>query len=218
MEAKRLEDLLRGSRTIDFKQGVSVKVKEQRGDSIGARLWESSLFLCKYLESDEIFDKIFQSKNVIELGSGVGLLGIFVWKKFAQCNSVVLTDLASIVPNLTQNLEQNIEEEHDGGNDRSISVHELAWGQPSAVLEKTPFDIVLCADLLYNQALFAPLLETLISLTAVNKSVIYFAQKLRCGFEHEFFEQERFVEYFNMQEHSFDNAPFIKLFEINRKK
>jgi hypothetical protein len=50
-----------------------------------------------------------------------------VWKKFAQCNSVVLTDLASIVPNLTQNLEQNIEEEHDGGNDQSISVHELAW-------------------------------------------------------------------------------------------
>lgn len=91
-------------------------------------------------------------------------------------------------------------------------------GQPSAVLEKAPFDIVLCADLLYNQALFAPLLETLISLSAVNKSVIYFAQKLRCGFEHEFFEQERFVEYFNMQEHSFDNAPFIKLFEINRKK
>lgn len=86
------------------------------------------------------------------------------------------------------------------------------------MLDKAPFDIVLCADLLYNQVLFAPLLETLISLTAVNKSVIYFAQKLRCGFEHEFFEQERFAEHFSMQENTFDNAPFIKLFEIKRKR
>ncbi len=91
-------------------------------------------------------------------------------------------------------------------------------GQPSLVLEKAPFDVVLCADLLYNQALFPLLLETLTSLTAVDRSVIYFAQKLRCGFEHEFFEQERFIEYFSMKEHTFDNAPFIKLFEIKRRK
>lgn len=53
--------------------------------------------------------------------------GIFVWKKFVHCNSVVLTDLPSIVPNLTQNLEDNIEGELDDSNERSISVHELAW-------------------------------------------------------------------------------------------
>lgn len=50
-----------------------------------------------------------------------------MWKKFVHCNSVVLTDLPSIVPNLTQNLEDNIEGELDDSNERSISVHELAW-------------------------------------------------------------------------------------------
>jgi len=30
--------------------------------------------LCKYFESDEIFNKTFAGKSVIELGSGVGLL------------------------------------------------------------------------------------------------------------------------------------------------
>jgi predicted nicotinamide N-methyase len=62
--------------------------------------------------------------EVLELGSGTGLLGLAaacIWKA-----SVVLTDLPTIMPNLTHNASLN--QEVVGGRGGRAEVAPLTWG------------------------------------------------------------------------------------------
>lgn len=103
------------------------------GDDLGLKTWGSSYLLAQQL------DKIASSSlshllasgsndgssvNVLELGSGTGLLGMaaaVIWK-----TSVMLTDLPTIVPNLAYNVEANrsLIESHGGG----VEAGALTWG------------------------------------------------------------------------------------------
>ncbi|KAK6949160.1 hypothetical protein Daesc_009234 [Daldinia eschscholtzii] len=83
------------------------------GDSLGLKTWGSSYLLAQSLGriAKESLSHMFslgqpnESLDVLELGSGTGLLGMAaaaIW----QAN-VVLTDLPTIVPNLAHNIERN---------------------------------------------------------------------------------------------------------------
>lgn len=102
------------------------------GDSLGLKTWGSSYLLAQYL--GEIAKKSLShllrlgqpnlSLNVLELGSGTGLLGMAaaaIWQ-----TNVVLTDLPSIIPNLVFNIEKNRStiETLGGGIDSGA----LTWG------------------------------------------------------------------------------------------
>ncbi|KAI1772617.1 putative methyltransferase-domain-containing protein [Hypoxylon cercidicola] len=128
------------------------------GDSLGLKTWGSSYLLATSL------DKIARSSlshllnlgqsnqyfDVLELGSGTGLLGMAaaaIW----QAN-VVLTDLPSIVPNLAYNVEMNRSNiEALGG---TVDSGALTWGSDVDNAErfsnKNQFKIVLAADPLYD--------------------------------------------------------------------
>lgn len=102
------------------------------GDSLGFKTWGSSYVLSQHLPRlaatslFRIFDETLGQPrpDVLELGSGTGLLGIAaaaLWKV-----PVALSDLPNIVPNLRENVTKNASFVESRGG--SLSVGPLTWG------------------------------------------------------------------------------------------
>ncbi|KAI1454534.1 putative methyltransferase-domain-containing protein [Annulohypoxylon moriforme] len=128
------------------------------GDSLGLKTWGSSYLLAQSLDmiAEKSLSHLFQlghsnqSLDVLELGSGTGLLGMAaaaIWQ-----TNVVLTDLPSIMSNLSFNIEKNRSaiEILGGGVDSGA----LTWGSEEdnadRFSKKNQFKVVLVADPLYD--------------------------------------------------------------------
>lgn len=108
--------------------------------STGLTLWESSIKLCDYLCENP---HLVHSKNVLELGCGIGLLGLVCDKIGAR--SVILSDRDLEVGNFLKiNLERN--------NATNCFFKKLEWGNNQDIdrLKSLEFDIVLGGDLIYD--------------------------------------------------------------------
>ncbi|KAK0384071.1 hypothetical protein NLU13_8160 [Sarocladium strictum] len=130
------------------------------GDSLGFKTWGSSYVLAQYLPKlaatslCRLFDESLGQPvpNILELGSGTGLLGLAaaaLWRA-----PVSLSDLPNITENLRVNAEKNRELiEARGGK---LSVGELTWGGGEADTDQelfrrhNQFQIVLVADPMYD--------------------------------------------------------------------
>ncbi|KAI1384041.1 putative methyltransferase-domain-containing protein [Hypoxylon trugodes] len=128
------------------------------GDCLGLKTWGSSYLLACSLDkiAKESLSHLIQlgglnqSLDVLELGSGTGLLGMAaaaIWQ-----TNVVLTDLPTIVPNLAHNVEKNRSAIETLGG--SVDSGDLTWGSEDDSAErfaqKNQFKIVLAADPLYD--------------------------------------------------------------------
>ncbi|KAL2351113.1 putative methyltransferase-domain-containing protein [Cryomyces antarcticus] len=124
-------------------------------DNLGHKTWASSYLLAKRLCMLDLPLPAVQGP-VLELGSGTGLAGVAA---AAVLNtSVVLTDLAEIVPNLTKNIEANRNLIESNGGSARIVV--LDWTKPGAFEAQIngarsdgsnkPFPLILAADPLYS--------------------------------------------------------------------
>lgn len=108
---------------------LAIREPPLTGDSLGLKTWGSSYVLAQLLPqfSAGPLAHLFlgdEPLDVLELGSGTGLLGIAaacLWKA-----DVVLTDLPNIIPNLSHNAELNREtvEAHGG----RVEAAALTWG------------------------------------------------------------------------------------------
>ncbi|KAK3310213.1 putative methyltransferase-domain-containing protein [Chaetomium strumarium] len=138
---------------------LTIREPPLTGDSLGLKTWGSSYALAQLLHEfaagplAHLFlpGAISPPGEVLELGSGTGLLGLAaacIWK-----TSVVLTDLPTIIPNLAHNASLNREVvEGRGGR---VDVAPLTWGGAEDDVDPIfralhGYQLIIVADPLYD--------------------------------------------------------------------
>jgi hypothetical protein len=108
---------------------LDIKLNPDLGN--GGLVWPSTFFLAEYLKHSAT---PIRGLSIAELGSGTGLLGIWL---ATQGANVVLTDLPELVPLLQDNVSLNMDQISKGGG--SIHVEAVCWGEkadiPAAVMD-----------------------------------------------------------------------------------
>ncbi|KAG1359143.1 hypothetical protein COCNU_08G005890 [Cocos nucifera] len=104
----------------------------------GSWLWESALYLAKWMAGEGRAHLDLAGKTVLELGAGTGLPGLAAAVLGAA--RVVLTDVALLLPGLRANVEVN-------GLEGQVEVRELRWGQEEAGEE---VDVVVMSDVFFD--------------------------------------------------------------------
>lgn len=123
---------------------------------IAGRVWEASGPLLEYL-TPENYDKFeppcsFFAKdrgpvNVLELGSGQALASMHLASHLTPKDTVVLTDLANVVPLCQRSIDVWAEREENKGKAEVITLP-LGWGDELAEVGKLlPFTHLLLCDL-----------------------------------------------------------------------
>ncbi|OQS05964.1 dimethyladenosine transferase [Thraustotheca clavata] len=171
---------------FEFCGDVLTLIQDPQSSVLGSTVWDSSKCFIKFMEKhrESLFDVSFlqhkrkkEKINVLELGAGCGLAGIAMAKLGFH---VVLTDVGDVLEWLEQNVALNFNEEECLTR---IFTREYSWGTSyeaiQSILPKTPpFDVILCADVLYDAVAVKPLIQSILALTN-RKSVIYIANERR---------------------------------------
>ncbi|XP_039114824.1 putative uncharacterized protein DDB_G0277003 isoform X1 [Dioscorea cayenensis subsp. rotundata] len=146
-----------------------------QGDT-GCALWPSGLLLSEFILSQP---GTFSNKCCLEVGSGVGLVGVCL--AYAGASKVVLTDGdVSTLANMEHNLELN---EYITKN--KIECKHLLWETASeSELQSFQTEIVLGADIVYDPRYVPHLIRVLSILLNHGKSGLY-EEKVSIKYENE---------------------------------
>uniref|UniRef100_A0A7C9AGM0 FAM86 N-terminal domain-containing protein n=1 Tax=Opuntia streptacantha TaxID=393608 RepID=A0A7C9AGM0_OPUST len=152
---------------------LQCSVNMLEGDT-GCALWPSGIFLSEFILS---FPQVFARKSCLEVGSGVGLLGICL--QHVKASKVVLTDGdMSSLANLKLNLVMNGISNTDVPLDNTCSVSDavqcihLPWeSAKESQLQLFMPDIVLGADVIYDPSCLPHLIRVLSILLSRRKSI-----------------------------------------------
>jgi Lysine methyltransferase len=131
---------------------------------IGGKVWDSTFVLVEYLRNNR--HSIVEGKRIVELGSGTGILGIGLCS--LRPESVVITDLAEVVPLMQSNIELNSllvcdPILKDAITNSRVTACECTWGKdiPQELLS---CDVIVASDVVYDPAGYEPLVKTLSAL------------------------------------------------------
>ncbi|WVQ86031.1 hypothetical protein IAT38_008199 [Cryptococcus sp. DSM 104549] len=165
--------------------GRDVKLKVDAGPGCGGFTWLSGEVLSRYLAYRHTVDpSCLRGKEVIELGSGTGLVGI-VAAMLEPTASVWVTDQEMLLDLMAVNADLNLA----GTGQANIHVAELNWGEPlpeALPVEETT--LILAADCVYFEPAFPLLVKTLCDLAPVGKDIeILFCWKKRRKADKRFF-------------------------------
>jgi predicted nicotinamide N-methyase len=126
------------------------RFKEEEYMPYWAELWASGVRLAA-----AVADRDVSGLAVLELGCGLGVPSVAAALGGAK---VLAVDWAQEALDVTQ---QNAER-----NGASVETLRADWSKPETLLARAPFDLVLCADVLYETRNVDTLLELLPKLTA----------------------------------------------------
>lgn len=151
---------------------------------IGGKLWDSCLVMTRYLALNR---ELIEKKSVVELGSGLGLVGIFCAMLGAN---VTLTDIDEVVPLLQYNIALNFPlSTSSSSTDKSVvpSAATHFWGTSTANLPVPHPDVLVLSDVVYDPEGYVPLVTSLDAL-ATERTEILMAHRSRNPMEHQFFD------------------------------
>lgn len=134
--------------------------------------------------------ELIEKKTVVELGSGLGLVGIFCAMLGAN---VTLTDIDEVVPLLEYNIALNfpslpaspLATETDKSVVPTAATH--FWGSSTSNLPVAHPDVLVLSDVVYDPEGYVPLVTSL-DLLANERTVILMAHRSRNPMEHHFFD------------------------------
>lgn len=110
-----------------------------QGGENGVHQWESGIVLARYLMLNK--DR-FQTGNILELGSGSGLVAIAA-AKYAEITHFWASDChPAVLRNLAENAQRN---------NCQITTIPIDWNDPASYISQQ-FDYVLGSDLIYDGA------------------------------------------------------------------
>lgn len=150
-----------------------LRIAEQTGETIIRHVWDAGIILSGAISCNPItalphelqsfIETTFytsQSMNILELGTGVGILGICIGATLPQ-SKVVMSDLVDAQALVDENIRLNIS--RHTRLERNAVFRELDWERrpfPSWTVTER-FDLIVMADVTYNTATFAALADTL---------------------------------------------------------
>lgn len=146
--------------------------------SHGHCVWDAALLLAEFLQSEEQRGAVaFSSRKVVELGAGVGLVGMAL---AVLGGDVVLTDQEYALPLLRKNVQVNFGSDKSHGGSTPL-VEECQWGESlKGVLSdwRKRVDLIVFSDVLYHESSFLLLMQSIRELAAPTCDV-YFSYETR---------------------------------------
>ncbi|KAL5341301.1 putative methyltransferase-domain-containing protein [Aspergillus crustosus] len=186
-------------RRFAVNDSVKLSIWEETGNSIARHIWDAAVASVMYLQdtmvrdqqsSNSVLQKLLQAEhssplNVLELGSGCGIVGIAIAKLFPQC-SVLLTDL----PEVEEIVSKNIAAAQPAHGSK-INYRPLEWEEeiPDDLFDTPSIDLIFVSDCTYNADSLPALVSVLSRLVQLSPhALIVVALKRRHESESVFFE------------------------------
>jgi predicted nicotinamide N-methyase len=190
--------------TLTFMGKTFTLAQDPSSSNHGLCVWDASLCFLRYLEANPREATAIQGASVLELGAGTGVLGLAL----AHCLGarVVLTDLPSVLPNLSSNLAAN---PLPPGCEGSLKALEYAWdgSAPPGILGASPegqgFHYIIGTDVGYSETQNPVLLASAAALARASaaggrKATVIFVNELRCELAQAVFDKAA-PEHFKVQ-------------------
>jgi hypothetical protein len=158
-----------GGVTVAGRQILIQECPNLPGAGTGVTAWDGALLLARYLE---VCSSSVRGCRVLELGAGCGVVGIVAAALGAQ--SVLMTDLPSVLPLLQSNMDRNRHLNTNDSTNHVIGMEccECDWYQQplnSGIMDFSA-NVILVADCVWVQELVEPLLNTLHILVTTSSS------------------------------------------------
>ncbi|KAG1474105.1 hypothetical protein G6F56_000551 [Rhizopus delemar] len=173
--------------TIHLENHDVVLVQDPHSNYLGGYIWLSSIVVCSYLmrlskkkSSRHDVVNLDPSKRWVELGSGVGLIGIILHK--LGIGEVIMTDIGELVNTLEKNVEANeiavktlSGRRKNKANESTIIVEPLLWNNKQEmdyVKSAGDIDYIVACDCIYSEASAIDLVETMDYLSNEKTTII----------------------------------------------
>ncbi|XP_007886402.1 protein-lysine methyltransferase METTL21D isoform X2 [Callorhinchus milii] len=162
-------------RPLERRGGPELRIHQRVAGGVGSVVWDAALVLGRYLESGAFLGggrSRLAGKQVLELGSGTGAVGLMA---AAQGAHVTVTDLEELQDLLNMNINEN---RHLVSG--SIQAKVLKWGEIVHDILPDP-DYILVADCIYYEQSLEPLLKTMKELSGDKTVIICCYEKRTMG-------------------------------------
>jgi len=195
-----------GPETATCKEVIDIELNgykyssDEIWQSTGLTLWRASEHLCRYLvkhRNDDMLDLMLRQDNsqrgserirILELGAGLGLVGILAHRISSPKSHVFITDgdteaLVCLRENVELNRIKQEANSKSSDNVGEVTCCQLLWGTDTslAFLEQQngeKIDVLLASDIVYSPVIIQPLWETVQCLLD-SKGIFVFAYARR---------------------------------------
>jgi predicted nicotinamide N-methyase len=148
--------------------GKTISIDQDASMGTGGIVWNAAKLLCDWIRTSS-----HEYHNIVELGSGTGIVGLSCFYRFPNAR-VVLTDIEPFVTNMHKIIKENI------AGDRKPEIVEYRWGTHTDLC-KNDFDLVILCECIYHPDLFDVLLKSMLLLNGTNTTFLIGYQKRRKG-------------------------------------